>query len=818
MASNSIASEVYQQAQDLWSSILSLSDAFADENTNNLNEWPEISDACAQCSTILIGDSIATVLQKRTDMHLIESVDELLNDPRDTLLSQFAHPVEFRRDRRALSSGMERGCRLCAILVDLDRRCNTPGRRLSDPTVGITSIGEGNRRTRGADQVSFYVARDEHFSSMLKVAVSDHTQKFLMLEVSAPEGMGPTLQCKLSAGRRLIYHILGQPMGVLNHPAGFLFPGQLVHLDVGSDRSFAMARGWIEECNLNHENCPNLDQRPLPTRVLEILPNSTAQDIRVRLHNSDHQLGKYAALSYCWGGPQPITTTRDTESVHHVGITFQKLPQTIKDALLCTLKLGLHYLWVDALCILQDPDSLEDKKREIKAMADIYRNAYITIQATNAKSCRDGFLQIRKQRTDAIRLPCEYADNRFSDIVVSPAVDIVMPRPGLQEPINDRAWTLQEGLLSSRVLIYSEAQLYFKCLCGFQKDGGQSTWMTYTLGTGTTRVAQENLSLLGHVQGTAQPTAHQIREYWERVVVDFTARGITDPADKLPALSGVARSFAAHTGDTYLAGCWQMDILYDICWMPGNDARIPERHHRVLPETTRCKAWRAPTWSWASVDGPVWFPSERDLIPGEGVFQLDQELEFLHCEYATSTPEDLFGQVAANSGRLVLKGHLKSLQGTYYHGLQIETTDGLVPASFQSKLPLSELRKRPYAGETVVLGSITLDTFETTFDCWKRIYDNPSWWCFLLGSFMTEEEMPPPVVRPGSGYAIVWTEPNPRPEATAFGLVLSRDPLTGHFQRVGVFRGNTSNAPLRITRRDLLDWFRDCEVQKIAIV
>ena len=613
-------------------------------------------------------------------------------------------------------------------------------------------------------------------------------------------------------------------MGADDYPARALFPGQLVHLDVGSDRSFAMAREWIKECNLNHEKCPKLDQRPLPTRVLEILSHSTAQDMCVRLHTSRGQRGKYAALSYCWGGPQPVTTTRNNEASHHETIAFPDLPQTIKDALLCTLKLELRYLWVDALCILQDPESAEDRRREIKVMADIYRNAYVTIQATSAKTCRDGFLQIRRQRTDAIRLPCQYAPNQFADVVVSPGIDIVMPRPGLQEPIHDRGWTLQEGLLSSRVLIYSEAQLFFKCPYGFQKDGGQSTWLTYTLGTATTPVSQENLSLLGHLQSAALPTAHQIREYWEHVVVDFTARRITDPKDKLPALAGLASCFAARTGDAYVAGCWRRDILYDLCWMAGSDARVTERHHRELPPTTRCPSWRAPSWSWASVDGPVWFPSERHLIPGEGVYQPDPSLACLRCDYEPETEGDPFGPAAANTGALVLKGHLKSLRGTSYHLLQIDTTDGLVPASFQGRLPLLlDPQKRPYAGETVVLGTISLDTSESMFDGWKRIYDNPAWWCFLLGSFTTAGEAPPtPLVGDGSGYAVHWTgpRPEPRPEEIAFGLVLSRDPVTGHFQRVGVFRGNTValNAPMLITRSDLLDWFRECEVQEITIV
>src|SRR5437016_11506675 len=161
--------------------------------------------------------------------------------------------------------------------------------------------------------------------------------------------------------------------------------------DVGSPAAFAKANAWLAECIDWHTQCqrvsPGLSE--MPSRVLEISPREN-DNYSIRLHETKGEIASYVALSYIWGGPQTCQTLKSNFDEHMQQIDAKKLPRTIMDAVFCTQKLGLKYLWVDSLCIIQD--SLEDKAKEIGRMSSIYKNAYVTISAAKATSCQGGFL------------------------------------------------------------------------------------------------------------------------------------------------------------------------------------------------------------------------------------------------------------------------------------------------------------------------------------------------------------------------------------------------------------------------------------------
>ncbi|EON68892.1 hypothetical protein W97_08150 [Coniosporium apollinis CBS 100218] len=145
-------------------------------------------------------------------------------------------------------------------------------------------------------------------------------------------------------------------------------------LDIGSDRAFALARDWITDCEENHEDCPELGHSILPTRVIDVLSH---RDIdgdpqRIRLRLGAGECAPYVALSYCWGGAQPFTTTSLTLQDRLQGFFLSSLPRSLQDAVTATRKLGLRYLFVDALCIIQD--SQEDKDSEMAKMGEVYHD------------------------------------------------------------------------------------------------------------------------------------------------------------------------------------------------------------------------------------------------------------------------------------------------------------------------------------------------------------------------------------------------------------------------------------------------------------
>jgi hypothetical protein len=115
-------------------------------------------------------------------------------------------------------------------------------------------------------------------------------------------------------------------------------------------------KNWIEECRDEHEHCRDSSRASkLPTRVVEILGSET-----VRLKEVTHEEAPYACLSHCWGESEwwrtraePIKTTAKTLSSHKVSINWSDLPQTFKDAIKVTRQVGLRYIWIDSLCIIQ---------------------------------------------------------------------------------------------------------------------------------------------------------------------------------------------------------------------------------------------------------------------------------------------------------------------------------------------------------------------------------------------------------------------------------------------------------------------------------
>ncbi|KAH6648112.1 heterokaryon incompatibility protein-domain-containing protein, partial [Truncatella angustata] len=151
--------------------------------------------------------------------------------------------------------------------------------------------------------------------------------------------------------------------------------------DLASPLGSSIAQNWIDVCASSHAECPSPVPLPLPTRVIEIV-----DEHNLRLSSSggggggfNSAVGRYVALSYCWGGPQEFATTKERLQTLEDGFKASQLPQTLQDAVTVTRSLGVRYLWVDSLCIIQDSE--EDKSSELPMMASYYKNAYVTVCA-----------------------------------------------------------------------------------------------------------------------------------------------------------------------------------------------------------------------------------------------------------------------------------------------------------------------------------------------------------------------------------------------------------------------------------------------------
>lgn len=183
--------------------------------------------------------------------------------------------------------------------------------------------------------------------------------------------------------------------------------------------------------------------------------------------NVDWKDLQYTALSYVWGmaGQQIMLKNENVRELEQSGSVEKRCSQTIKDAAQVTRELGLNYIWVDALCIIQD--NLDDKKIQIGNMATIYRSAILTIVAAAGQDANHGLPGLNKPRTMTqkevvVRLPSKDRPG-FS---LMPVLSISKSSRGhpLEGTVwNSRGWTYQESVLSRRTLEFSEQQIFWSC-------------------------------------------------------------------------------------------------------------------------------------------------------------------------------------------------------------------------------------------------------------------------------------------------------------------------------------------------------------------
>ena len=322
-------------------------------------------------------------------------------------------------------------------------------------------------------------------------------------------------------------------------------------------------------------------------------------------------------------------------------IATSTLPQTIQDAITVTRELGLRYLWVDALCIVQD--SLSDRAAEITKMDRIYQNAQVTISAASAERCQDGFLAIRSGEngpsTSFTSIPYACPNGERGNVLLR---DSQLYQSG-SEPINERGWTLQERELSSRILVYSSWQLQWQCQSRKKWDGGRAGYFIHNLSelTAAESVQFEDESSDFNIPEEAE---NMPWKKWTDLVYEYSQRALTEPSDKLPALAGIASRYQNDTKDIYCAGLWKANLLKGLKW------HVPE------PADHRPSIYRAPTWSWASVLGEIiWMddkPPAKNKVAASTVI--------LDCHVTPEEPLAPLGKVS--QGTLTIRGVSKALE------------------------------------------------------------------------------------------------------------------------------------------------------------
>ncbi|KAI9856310.1 MAG: hypothetical protein M1813_009146 [Trichoglossum hirsutum] len=426
--------------------------------------------------------------------------------------------------------------------------------------------------------------------------------------------------------------------------------GREISIDPSSDRSFTLASRWIRDCVAQHNECslainPGVSMeihseiRPLPTRLI----NVGEPDEKPFLCHTGGSVGQYVSLSYCWGSAVALTTKKETYNARCEGIEFSTIPKTIRDAIIITRKLGLRYLWVDALCIIQDDD--EDWQREAAQMGLVYRNALFTISATGASDTSVGcFTRHTPMLMQPVKLDYRSHDGKRKGRMFMRSQPATVADSLDRSPVNSRGWCLQERILSRRVLHYTKDQMYWECQKHCAAEDGTVYDYFFRL--------KQSFDLRDHSGLDINPSSVFWR--WCQVAVEYSNRKLTKQSDKLPAMSGLASEVARRTGDQYLAGLWRSHLHVGLLWesTPG--------------KMVRPSAFRAPSWSWASLDGPLRYAGMNSLITTSA-----PSIDILDAN-VTKTGGDVHGGVSA--GYIRLSGQLK--HATRSDGRVHRLTDG----------------------------------------------------------------------------------------------------------------------------------------------
>ncbi|EKG16810.1 Heterokaryon incompatibility [Macrophomina phaseolina MS6] len=360
-----------------------------------------------------------------------------------------------------------------------------------------------------------------------------------------------------------------------------------------SKPTFELVTSWLRECINEHTTCNHLPAlaKQLPTRLVEVKSADIHNGINARLcyGGSLPFDAVYVTLSHCWGSKDFLTLTSSNIAAWTESLPTKQLPQTFRDAMLITSRLGYKYIWIDSLCIIQDSE--DDWMKEAARMSEVYQNSVFTISATASQKAADGCFRQRppylfRHAGDPERhIPPSFwslAPRDLWDLGVESRRKLGLPR---------RAWALQERVLSRRVIHYSSLGVYWECdhvrrseLVPDNSTPRQFAGLMQQLSTGSYET----------------PTAEWHR-HWAGIIKDYSERQLTYPdRDKLAALSGVAKAFQYQLHDeAYVAGLWndKEDLLRTLMW---SAVRKTPKQERVI--------YRAPSWSWASLDIPVSIP------------------------------------------------------------------------------------------------------------------------------------------------------------------------------------------------------------------
>ena len=406
-----------------------------------------------------------------------------------------------------------------------------------------------------------------------------------------------------------------------------------------NESSVNQIKAWIESCSANHEVCGigrklNSSQKNFPTRLLQI---DNMKNISLKTTEGLSPDTNYVTLSHCmyisqsdhasrgtsfvgflttsysamnplnlpavfsndplsvmltprfagWGTNPIIRLLKETHSSFSLSIPWPLLPRTFQHAIDLTQTLGFDYIWIDSLCIIQD--SKEDWQKESARMGDVYSQSHVNIAATASSDGSGGLYH--RENSLAIN-PCLIEVTESNSQI--PRTFLCYQETFWNEkvengPLGKRGWVLQERILSPRVVHFASNQMFWECGEMIAAEFLPSNFTRWDPDLKNLKTSRPHVGDEAH--------SERLYEAWGGIVRKYSQCDLTYESDKLIAISGLAQRACRQLGlesKDYLAGLWKAYLPGELLWQTnrgeGNRGKVADR---------------APSWSWASVNGAI---------------------------------------------------------------------------------------------------------------------------------------------------------------------------------------------------------------------
>lgn len=333
-----------------------------------------------------------------------------------------------------------------------------------------------------------------------------------------------------------------------------------------TEETVEFTRRMLQNCQDHHGGCRLEPEwgHDLPSRVLSI--TESAGEIFVRLTESQGLSGRYCALSHCWGpkDKRPLRTTTTNYPEHLASIPWDSLPPLFQDAITLTMSIGMGYLWIDSLCIVQD--DRQDWLEESKKMALVYHGATLVIAAVDSEDSSQRLSKAQRPEPLIVRIPYSAhempAQGRYNI-----AAGTYM-QYGVRGPLRERAWAFQEFYLARRKVLFTSEGLGWACV---EHEAQERS---------------ENGDELFLFEGSN----------WLICLGTYSAMRLTFPADRITALLGIVAQMGESRNDRFLAelGVWEDNLVSQLLWKEFTTTE------EDLPDL--------PSWSWAATGGGKQWP------------------------------------------------------------------------------------------------------------------------------------------------------------------------------------------------------------------